>query len=403
MIKYTAIFIFYLSLCSSLNAQEYLLDSSSTYIITQVSGGPNISRGESKFKYDKEKRLISRVNRSTYEIYTYSDEKNTKEDYLTSTNELRFRVVDFLNEDGFIVETIREYINSEGEHFINKIDSLKRDEDNLLTELIQYEIYQSKIKIAKKTIYFRNSEGKVEKEISDIYKKESTLYDDIFYIDTIVYFYEGDDLKEIQKSRYDSMGNLEECTNTRYSYFDDHLVEIIEIAEDDVCGLYTTWTETLSYYSDNEYYAFDSIFVYGFREDGWGLFTERRTADFTFEDDILVEYEGSRLIAPTSQYNGVSFYKKAETLLNSKTINSKLDFELRPNITSANRLINIETEAKTKLKMGIYTVQGALIYSETIVTNRGVQFVAPSAKGTYFVKISDEENKEFTVKKLIVF
>jgi hypothetical protein len=179
------------------------------------------------------------------------------------------------------------------------------------------------------------------------------------------------------------MGDLEECTNTRYSYFDDHLVEI---SEDDVCGLYTRWTETFSYYSDNEYYAFDSIFVYGFREDGWGLFTERRTADFTFGDDIIVEYEGSRLIAPTSKYNGVLLYKKAETLLNSNTINSKLDFELRPNITSANRLINIETEAKTKLKIGIYNVQGALIYSESIVTNRGLQFVAASEKALILLK-----------------
>jgi len=405
MIKYAISFSFllFLFLYRPLNAQEYLLDSLSSQKISQFSIGRNETNRKSKFKYDNEKRLVSRVNRATYEIYIYSDEKNTKENYLSSTNELRFSEIDFLNEEGLIDVSVRNVINREGEHIIQKIDSLNRDENNLLTNLMQYERYYGDIKIAKTTDYYRNADGKILYKLIDRYKELQTVYDYIVYRDSIHYTYDGVELKEINKIRYKSTGDIDECVRTKYAYFEDHFIQLIETSKDDACEIYTPWLEIHRYYSDSDYYTFDSVFFYGFKEEGWVLFSERRTEDYVDGDDIIVTYEESQLVFPFSEHSGISFYKESTFLLNSRPMESGWDFELKPNISRTNGLITIETNIETKANICLYNIQGALIYSEKIINDIGIQLVAPNEKGTYFVKIIDEDKQDFVVKKLIVF
>lgn len=410
MTKHYISIIFLFVICISLNAQEYLLDSVSTNTLSQIPGGPQETIRRSKYNYDDQKRLKMTQNESsyngfTYEIYTYSELKNVKEDFETLTDNLRFRDTDHFNEDGFIVASIRDVLTDEGDYLITDVDSLIRSGSNLIDKHNQYKYYYGELKIAQKTIYHRNDNGDIIYEYSDIYKNGTIVHDDVFYRDTTNYIYEDDLLSEIHRIRYNSEGLVHECAQTKYMYFDDHFVEIIEIAEDDLCEEYITWTESYSYYSESDYYAFDSIFVFGFREEGWGLFTERRTEEYFEGDDLIVAYEGSRLVAPTSEYDGILIHKDAEFLLHSESENTKLDFVMKPNLSPVNGMINLDGVyiPKPMLNIEVYDIRGAKIYSEVMSNNDGLRLVAPGIAGTYFVKVIDDESGRFAVKKLVVF
>lgn len=382
-------------------SQEYLLDSLSTYSIFYTSEGPNETRKNTKFKYDSDKRLTSKTNGATYEVYTYSDEKNTIEDYLKATDELRFRKIEYFDDLG-LVKLKTEEVLSNGEKVITKVDSFIRNEADLLIKLDQYELYNGELRKSKETQYTWSNDGRIILEKQDLYKNGTIIYDYIFYVDHIDYQYEEDQLKEKLRIRYDENGSIKECWKTTYTYFNDHFIEEVNLSEGGNCDLYAIWTKAYSYYSNSAFYEFDSLLIYGFQDVGWGLYRETRTKEYVFGEDIIVAYEGESHTAPFPEFEGEYFYKKASTVLNDDSEMSTLDVLLKPNILPINGLITIQTDEVSDLQINMFNWHGALVYNEEFLGNSPIQIVAPNTKGIYFMKVTNKNNRRFSIKKLIV-
>lgn len=402
MTKYLLSFLTFFICFGSLHSQDLLLDSAYTYVWSFLIGGPQETTSESKYTYDKEKRLVKRVHKSdygnSYQLYFYFDDRTVFEDYFEEDDKLNYRHIDYFNSDGFITAKLFGGDTDEGEPYISSIDSFYRDDQNVLLRKVKYYVGDGSNDVTKNTVYQYDQNGNLVTEIVDTYK--NTIYKD-----SITYTYEDDLLVNMYYKRRNSNGNIVECLSTSYDYFDDHYFELIEYADDEKCEEIEIRSETDRYYSDSDLYEYDSVFVYAYYMGERMLFRERRYKEDAIGDDLIVSYEGGNYDGYgeyNAEYNGKSIYKDAALLIDTEEISQKLDVIISPTISSRSGLINIELNDISKADIFIFDLQGQIFGKYKARDQRNFQVEAPSYSGVYIIKINNLETHQVATQKVII-
>ena len=393
-------FLILLFYCSLGQSQDYLLDSLRSYSEVYFSDYPNIQQLESKFHYDDEKRLILRDDQIGYRVYTYSDSVNTTEIYNSETDDITHRFKDYLNPDGFeIIGTTELFIDSGFVLFT--IDSLSRDQNNFLVGGKKYKRIGDELKLINSFEHIRDEEGRIIVVIRNHYQFGIDVYDYVFYKDSIEHIYDGDLLEEIHRTSYYTTGFIDECERTRYSYSDNYF-EILEMnAEDEDCLVYNNVELTRLYYSDSEFYDYDSSFMFKWRDEAWELSRNEHSSQDMIDDQIVVYY-GSETMVPISMSKVVYFYKNVQLQQNTEVQSNPFGFTLEPNFVAANGTTKIVSKSR-KFRIEVYDGNGQLLRSR-LCDNRTSAFLeAPNATGTYFIRMIDDATKNIAIKKLVVY